>query len=65
LVSELGANGVADVPQLPDLGNMNIQDMSKTEREGHVESTKMRQAWLASTFRDGPDDIGSIIRDYE
>jgi hypothetical protein len=52
LVSELGANDVADVPPLPDLDNMKIENMSKAEREGHVESIKNRQAWLASTFRD-------------
>jgi hypothetical protein len=53
LVSELGANGVADsdVPPLPDLNNLDIENMSKTERERPVESIKKRQAWLASTFR--------------
>jgi hypothetical protein len=51
LVSELGADGVADVPPLPDLNNPDIKNMSKTERERHVEALKKRQAWLASTFR--------------
>ena len=42
---------VADVPPLPDLNDPDIENMSKTEREMHVETLKKRQAWLASTFR--------------
>ena len=51
MVSELSADGVADVPPLPDLNDPDIGNMSKTEREMHVETLKKRQAWLASTFR--------------
>ena len=52
LLPELGANGIADVPQLPNLDKSDVENMSKNKREVHGSSVKARQAWLAKTFRE-------------
>ena len=52
LLPELGANGIADVPQLPNLDKSDVENMSRNEREGHGSYVRARQAWLAKTFRE-------------
>jgi hypothetical protein len=51
LLPELGANCIADAPLLPNVDNLDIENMSESEREEHASYVKVRQAWLAKTFR--------------